>query len=136
VLIAFAIQQHAARGLQSPARVVVYGQGDELVQLLVAKQAARRGFDAFVQAPDARTARRGQSLMYGKSAATAGADGTAEDGADPPRARCVFGADALGDALAEAEGLVLVCGDREIADAQLNALMRNTPALKRVALLR
>jgi len=109
-------------GARTPRRVVVSGPGATEVNLIAAKMAAKLGnCEAFSVVRDPR---RATELMYGR-------------GVTEGPARAISGVDAIADALATAEALILTCDFQSgpPTEASLRAVFGNAPKLRHVALL-
>ena len=113
-----------------PPRTLIYGPGSLELRLLTAKLAAKQGGEASVFAGDERSFQKDwRRLMYGKAYADAGIDA---EGC----ARVLGSTGELGDCLASAQALVLVCDNKPLPEGIADTLFRNTgDDLKRIVMV-
>mmetsp|Transcript_20146 Transcript_20146/g.51295 ORF Transcript_20146/g.51295 Transcript_20146/m.51295 type:complete len:304 (+) Transcript_20146:1-912(+) len=119
----------ASSALLTRSPVVVFGAGSSNeLQLLTAKIASRAGHNAAIYSPDDNTAKNWRRIMYGQEYAQEGADA---DG----NARVIIGTNELGQSLASAKALCLVCDSAPMPEGTCKLLLENAPELDRVVLL-
>lgn len=120
--------------LTKGGRVVVLGQGASEVKMITAKLAAKAGYEAVsvVTGSNDQLMWQCRAMMYGRDYAAAGVD-------EAGKAYPIMGVEAIGDALQEAQGVVL-CFDEKSGppnDKYISVLfdVAASPKLKSVAML-
>jgi len=113
--------------LEPGATITVLGPGNKQVQLLAAKYACKAGYKASVLIDDGELA-NARTLTYGRNYARAGAD-------EPGNVQFAIGAEGLGQALKESDGIILVGDYKEIPQKLIDSTVVAAPGLKRISLL-
>lgn len=107
--------------------ITVLGPGNKQVQLLAAKLACKAGYKASVLIDDGELA-NARTLTYGRNYARAGAD-------EPGNVQFAIGAEGLGAALKNSDGIILVGDYKEIPQKLIDSTVVAAPGLKRISLL-
>lgn len=118
----------ASLAIAPPASVTVFGPGSLEMRLIAAKLMSRAGYRTTLVA-EAGPEDKWRRLMYGAARDLAAFDGAAA------QAELAAKAEAIGDGLARAEALCLICDTAPVAAAALKSALDAAPELKRLVLL-
>uniref|UniRef100_A0A7S2GYL1 NAD(P)-binding domain-containing protein n=1 Tax=Octactis speculum TaxID=3111310 RepID=A0A7S2GYL1_9STRA len=107
--------------------ITVLGPGEKKVQILAGKLASKMGYKATVVVDDDTQLNLSRTLAYGKFYSPEGKDRLTS-------VKFAMGADAIGNALKDSEGLVIVA-EGPMSEKFIETAMRGAPKLKRVSLM-
>jgi len=114
--------------LSPGATITIYGSGNKNVQLLAGKLACKAGFKANVLVDEGELG-AARVLSYGKFYASGGVDAKGNT-------QFAVGADGLGKALKDSEGLIIVGEQgKGVEEKLIQSVISGTPGLKRITLL-